>query len=497
MAKESVKPPKTTRQQRQASKQVSTAAIEFVRKQIDILKPFELSRTQRLETFQAMMQDDAVATCFAARTMAVAKAQAKGSFEYDENSEESKRLKDFLEYNMRNLSDYQSTLTIGMAASHMIRDGWSPFEMVFEDGTKDWEGFWKLKKLAYIHPLSLDKSKPWQVATGGERISYLRQLPQAFQGSNGVNSYSYTGWAGVKNIDFNRVCYSSYSSTSSQPMGQSAFEAAYIPWKEKQLLQDLTLIGVQKDLAGMPILGAPSQLLIAAEENPDGPEARMIEQMKDNLANLHAGDQAYSILPTDTHSDNGSGQKQFELKFQGIEGGGKNFEIAELVEQRRRAIFSAFACLNIISGENGGGSYNLLEGQSSIQAHFVELDNMVVDNMFNKQVFPLLLKLNGWEYKDSDLPVWKSGEIQPISIDEAGKYLQRVKIFLPAHSSVVNHVLKTAGINYRVEDDLSPDEIRELMFGFEDNSGEGDGSSGTGDSQSGGSSSDNNNENAS
>ncbi len=73
-------PPSTTRQQRSAKKQASTAAIEFVKKQIDILKPWELSRTQRLTTYQAMLNDDAVATCYAARSMAISKAQAKGKF---------------------------------------------------------------------------------------------------------------------------------------------------------------------------------------------------------------------------------------------------------------------------------------------------------------------------------------------------------------------------------------------------------------------------------
>ncbi len=323
MAKSDNSPPSTTREQRSANKQLSTAAIEFVKRQIDILKPWELSRTQRLTTYQQMLNDDAIATCFSARSMAVAKAQAKGKFKYDVNSEESLRIKEFLEYNMENLFG-QTPLVVGMCSAAMIRDGWSPFEMVFENGDAEWNDKWKLKKLAYIHPLTLDKITPWATTPKGDRITSLNQSQSAFEGVDGVRSIGFNGFkgnSGVQTIPFNRVAYCSYSSTPTQPAGISVFDSAYIPWKEKQLLQDLTLIGVQKDMAGMPVLGAPSSLLAAASDNPTGPEARMVEQLKDNLANLHAGDQSYCVLPTDTHSENGSGAAQFKLQFLGIEGG--------------------------------------------------------------------------------------------------------------------------------------------------------------------------------
>lgn len=489
-------PPSTTREQRQAKKQTSTAAIEFVRKQINILKPYELSQTMRLKTFEVMLQDDSVATCFSARTMAIAKAQTNGRFIFDENSDVSREVKDFLEYNMENLRG-QSKLSVAMCASQMLKSGWSPFETVFEAAEDEWIGKWKIKKLAYINPITLDTSRPYQVAEGGDSIEYLRQRPDAFIGSNGQSSYSYTGWAGVKEIDFRRVIYASSSATASSPAGQSMFEAAYIPWKEKQLLQDLTLIGVQKDMAGMPVLGAPASLLAAADENPAGPEAKMVEDLRRNMANLHNGDQAFVMLPTDTHNENGSGQKMFDFTFKGVEGGGKAFDIANLVEQRRKAIFSTFGCLNLISGESGGSSYNLLEGQNAILAHYAELDNLIVDDMFNKQLFPLLLRLNGMKVSTKDMPKWVHGEVQPVSLDEIGKYFNRTARMLPAVPQVVNELLANGGINYRLPLDTTPEQIRELLFDMPDSkTGMGEGTSGTGDSQSGGSKSDTNNENS-
>ena len=211
MAATNATPPNSTREQRSANKQLSTAAIEFVKRQIDILKPWELSRTQRLTTYQQMLNDDAIATCFSARSMAVAKAQAKGKFKYDVNSEESLRIKEFLEYNMENLFG-QTPLVVGMCSAAMIRDGWSPFEMVFENGDAEWKDKWKLKKLAYIHPLTLDKITPWTTTPNGDRITSLNQSQSAFEGVDGVRSIGFNGFkgnAGVQPISFNRVAYCS------------------------------------------------------------------------------------------------------------------------------------------------------------------------------------------------------------------------------------------------------------------------------------------------
>lgn len=467
--------PRTTREQREAHKQLSTAAIEYVKKQAEILKPYELSRTQRLRTYQLMMSDSAISTCFNARTMAVAKAQAKGKFRYNINSEESVRVKEFLEYNLSHLKG-QTPLTIGMASGHMIRDGWSPFEMVFEDGEDRWAGLWKLKKLAYIHPMSLDRIKPWHVKAGGDEIDYLRQSSEAFIGSDGLSTANFTGLKGIKEIPMNRVAFASYSATSTQPVGNSLFDAAYIPWKEKQLLQDLTLVGVQKDLAGMPVLGAPSDLLSRAAEDPSSVEASMVEQLKSNLANLHAGDQAFSIIPTDTHNENGSGQRQFELKFLGIDGSNKNFDIVELVEQRRKEIYNCFSCQNMISGESGGGSYNLLEGQTSLQAHAVELDNMLIDEMWNTQIIPKLLRLNGIKLDEKDIPVWESGDVQELSQDEKSKTAQRVGAvgLLPkANAKFLNELYEHLGYHFRFDESLSAEEIMEQLGQDVSRSGDG------------------------
>lgn len=487
--------PNTTSTQRSSKKQISTAAIEAVRHIVEILKPFELSKSQRLRTYQTMLMDDAIFAPIDSRSMAIETAMSKSYFEYDINSEESVAIKEFLEYNLATL-DGQTPRSIGRAASEMIINSWSPFEIVYQNGSVEYPDKYHLKKLAYIHPLTLDQSIPFELSPDGNEILKLRQSASAFVGTNGNFNQSRLSWSGVKEIDFRRVAFCSYGASSTQPIGNSPLDAAYTAWREKQLLQDYLLIGVTRDFSGTPVLRIPEAILAAASQDPSSPEAAQVNSLADSMANMHSGDSSYVLLPSDSQAENGSGLRDFDIQFLGVEGGGKGFNITEIIEQKKRAIYNALASQNLITGEQSGGSFNLLEGQSSAQAMFVARDCMIIEEMWNKKVFPQLLELNGWEYEQKDLPKLRAGSIQPLSVEEFSKGVMRCKGLMPVVPSVINQVLSGIGIDYEVDKNMSTEDLRELLPDYEDNTGLSSGQSGTGDSQSGGAGSDNNGENA-
>ncbi|CAH9011589.1 putative portal protein [Vibrio phage 424E50-1] len=487
----------TTSEQRASKKQLSTAAIEVVRKVLEILKPFELSMTQRNKTFASMLLDDCVFAGFDSRATSIELAQNNGKFVFDKKNEKSIEIKKFLEYNMKMMTG-QSVRSVGRSSAEMIAYGWAPHEIVTHKQDGEYGEMFTLKKLAYIHPLSLDQRKPYQVKEGGDEIEYLRQSSTAFAGSDGTYGGKGHPWRGIKEIDFRRIATASYSATDSTPQGTSVFEAIYVLWREKQLLQDMLLNGVQRDFSGTPILRLPSDVLEAAENDPSSPEAAQVAALAGGMQEMHSGDATFMILPSDSQSENGTGLRDYEIQFLGVEGGGKGFNITEIIEQKKKGIHMVLTTQHLLAGENGGGSYNLHEGQVSTAALASERDNQIVDDMWNKVVFPKLLRLNSIDYTLADLPVWKHGEAQPISYDEFGKFVNRVGRMLPAVPDVGNKLLEMMNVDYRIDDDATPEEIRAMAFEFSEPSkvGTGGGSSGTGDTQAGGASSDKNSENS-
>ncbi len=487
---------KSTREQRASKTQVGTAAIEFIRRQVATAAPVELSPRYILHTVREMLLDDAVASCITTGNNMIERSFSNYTIKYNKNSEASKQAKDFLQWNLDNLADGQTMTNLARNANEFKIDGYAPFVKSFERGYDDWtltpqgRPLWKLEKLKYIHPMTLDRTKPFYVPDGGHKITELRQATQAFVGTDDWQFATKTsGGKPYISIPWNKVCMMTYSSTQSQPMGQSPFIGAYTAWREKKLLEEYTLIGVTKDLAGMPLLRLPANILEDAAKDPSSAAGAMVAQLTTDIANLHAGDQAAMTLPSDTINEaGGSGNQKYSLEFLGISGSGKSFDLVALVEQRKKAIYNVFSAASLIAQESSGG-YNQMDGQLTIHSYAIEKDISVISEAWNNNIIPQIFRLNEWKLSKDDMPVLVAGAISDISADEFGKLMQRLTAvgLVPKTVEVVNEVLEKAGFMYKVPDDTPQEELERMLNGVEMQSKSGQGmtsgmSNGTGDS---------------
>ena len=441
-----------------------------------------------------MLLDDAVYTAYNATCVKIENAYSDYEITHLLGNKNSEKAAEFLRWNLSNLKG-QSMKRIARAAADMNRDGGSPFEEVYESAYDEWkytpDGLpaWKLKKLSYIHPLTLDVFRPYETEDGGRRIKELRQSAASLRDTDNSRTYMKENKDGIIHIPFNKVAMASLSATDSNPFGISPFDACYTAWREKVFLQDAMLTGVSKDFAGTPVLYIPSNILAEANADPASDSGQMVSQLQDAMAAMHTGDQTNIIMPSDTiNENNGSGNRKFEIRFLGIDGSGKQWDTDAMIEQRKRAIFNVFGASHLLAGENSSGGYNQLEGQTNIHAEFVERDCSIIDDMFNQQIIPKLFRLNEWKLTSEELPKLVHGALSKISWDEYGKMVQRVGTagYLPRNREVVNSVLKKMEIPYEVPSDMSQEDLFELLGQVTSAAGKGEGSSGTSNSQAGG-----------
>lgn len=309
-----------TRETRQSKKSVATPAIETIKQIVNILRPLELSQANRLRTYQCMLLDDAVGNAFAANCILVEKAFSNYEITYNQHSTQSKEAADFLKYCYSNMRG-QTLRSFARSASEFKRDGLAPFEKTYRKGMGKWVDYWTIDKLLYIHPLSLQQTTPFTIGNGGRDIIEMRQNLNAFRNTSDIFDYEMHVARGYVSIPRNKLALITYSGTDAQPFGVSAFDTCYTAWREKILLQECTLVGVTKDFSGTPILYLPEDILSKAAADASSPEGLMVEQLKTNMANMHTGEQNYTILPSDTQSESGNGMRSFDLKFLGVDGG--------------------------------------------------------------------------------------------------------------------------------------------------------------------------------
>ena len=489
---------RTTTEQRASTKGVATPAIHTITQIVEILKPWELSPTNRFKTYQGMLQDDSVWSSVESRITSVEVAQSSPKLHYDKNSERSIEIKNYIEYCINNMK--KSTRQVGRDCGEFIYNGISLFETVtkIDRSGGEYDGMFVLDDLTYIDPLTIDPVKPFVTKEGGRELSYWRQMKSAFRDTDGSLANLKVSNAGAIEIDARKVATVSYAASSSRPLGTSPLDAAYTPWREKTLIQEYLLMGIQKDLAGTPVLRVPLDLFDKAKD-PNSDAAQTMNQLVEHMTNLHSSDQTFVVLPSDGFEGAGN-ISQYDISFKGVDGASKMFDLVAILDQKKKAIFTVLGASDLIAGEDGGGSYNLLEGKSEQKSYYSKRDSLIIEDMWNKKIIPMLLRLNNIVIeKESDRVTYKSGEVQPVSLDEYGKYVNRVARLLPARAEVGNALLERMGIDYRIPEDTTPEEYRELLFEFAEPSktGSGEGSSGSGNTQSGGSQSDNNSENAS
>lgn len=489
---------KTTTAQREAGKSFATPAIQTISKIVEILKPWELSSTNRFKTYQDLLQDDAVWSSIESRITSIEVSQSKPKLQYDKSSERSLWLKDFIQYNLSSMQ--KSTRQVGRDAAEMVYNGIAPFEIVtrVENSYDEYNGYFVLDNLVYIDPLTLDKTKPFVTESGGRKVKAWRQNLSAFMDTDGSLGKGLT-LSGSVEIDARKIAVASYAASSSRPLGTSPLDAAYSYVKEKILIEEFLLMGIQKDLAGTPVLRVPSDLFDKAKD-VTSPAYETMSQLIHHMENLHAGDQTFIILPSDVEQGT-STNLQYDINFKGVDGSGKNFDLVAIIEQKKKAIYTVLGAAHLIAGETGSGSMNLYEGKANQSAYYAQRDALLIDELYNEKVIPLILKLNGFtSEKITDIPRYVHNEIQPLSADEGGKFAQRVASvgMMPLVPETVNHFLGVIGVTYTVPEDATTEELREIMSNFDSNAGKDTGgTSGTGDSQAGGLGSSTNSENAS
>lgn len=476
---------------------VGTNAISAVQKWTVGLQPYELQFPLNMETFQEMYErDEAVGGVLNATYALVENAFSGWKMLSNSTSPDSVKTGKLLEHFFHNMRDStmrqfsRNAATFNQFGFSVIEKDYRKFDTNTYMGELpsgvDVDRMWMVDKLRFIPQRSLDPSEPFVIGNDGRDILGMRQNAAWF-----INStHALRHWVPTTNtvtIRRNKFMLMGINVTDSTPMGLSPLEQVWVSWKEKKFFENYLSCGVSKDMAGMPLLEIPQDILDKANIDPTSPEGLLVRSMAEDVASMHAGEQNMMIMPSDPFDQGSGSNKAYSLKFLGVDGGGRQFDIQEIINKRREAIYSSFGALNLISSESSGG-YNQLEGQNSIHLYFVKRIIRIIEESINRDLIPQILKLNNIVLSDEDTPKFAAGEIEPISLEEFSKMIQRVTSVgqLPITKELTNEILSKVGVDYRLPSEMTDEEYDKVMADATSRSGEGDGTSGTGSTQSAG-----------
>lgn len=355
-------------------------------------------------------------------------------------------------------------------AASFNRYGWSALEIVLryrnkKYGSKFDDGYVGVKKLPIRSQGTIQK---WEWKNKGRDIDGMWQRC-VDPVSSGLTTVSRDGWEllqatglqefNLKFIKREKFLLFRHNAQNESPCGESPLAGVWRSWKYKTAYEESQAISVAQDSNAFKILYLPPDYL--SEDASDDRKASF-EMYKRMLEKAHQAKQSGFILPMLTDSD---GNKMFEFEIKNV-GGTKSYDVNAIIQSYSREIQVGLFADVLSLGGGSGGSYSLSESKVSIMDLAVKSRLNEIKDQLNHQLVKTLFEQNQWPlgcvpFFDFELPNMET-------LDNKGKYFQRTAAtnLLPRTPEVINHVLRAAGIDYQVDEDMPQEELNKLLDPF-------------------------------
>jgi len=430
----------------------------------------DLTVPNRWCTYNQMLEDSCVTEALVATQTLIFLSLYKGKWEPSEaNTSASREAADYLNHQMHNMSGMTWADACQQFVTH-VQDGYSLNEIVAKKATTGpYSGMAELVKFGHRLPSSVyawvwDENirevkkviqKPLKtmkdIVAKDQKSSYLGDITEAHQI---VTDHTYRSSYPI--LDMNKMLHMRYRPKGSDPEGNSPLASCYRPWKHKFVYEEYRLIGVTRDFGGIPVLRAPSQLFENAAQPDKYPnDALALQTMKDQLSNLHAGKEAFLLLTSDVLD--GTTIPEYDIKFLGIEGGGKQFDISQIVKDLNSEIYSAFSASYLNMGKDGKtGSYNLSTTGFNIHAFVLEKEIIhcvsQIESLGKRLIQASMPRGQSLPFRD--MPRFRPADPDQLSLEEGGKFIQRLGSVMKLTPKMLTAVCKLMGLPHEGIEEL-------------------------------------------
>jgi len=319
-----------------------------------------------------------------------------------EDGTEAQDVRDFVDscrYDMR--TTWEDTLAQILS---FLPYGFSLFEIVYkqriglegdplssaDDGRIGWDEW---------SPRSQETLVKWFFDDGGHATGFQQQIPSTFKSVD---------------IPLARCLHFRAGGYKGSPEGESVLRAAYIDWDAIGKIQLTEAIGIERDLAGFPVLRIPSELLDA---DASGEKQIAFNSFKKVVNNMRRGDQAGLIIPSETDPESHQYRYSVELLSSG---GQRQIDTSAVINRRTRQMTMAILADFMMLGQTATGSFALSEDKTSMFMTAISAWLDSIANIINDQAIKPLLRINGIDPKLT--PILRPGPLDEVDLAGQSQY---------------------------------------------------------------------------
>lgn len=363
-------------------------------------------------TVRLMLTDPVIAGMLRAITMLIRRAEFLMEPAKD-GGNEAQEVADFVEscrHDMR--GSWPDTLAKGLS---FLPYGWSILEVVlkrrlgdgsmrqgvrvnqsaYDDGMIGWDEW---------APRAQDTITRWVFDAWGHAVAVEQQSPNLM---------------GPVEIPLSRCLHFVADDYWGSPEGTSVLRAAYYDWDGIRKIKTTENIGIERDLAGLPVFRVPA-LLMDADAPPNVRAA--YEEYKRIGTNLRRGDQSVVILPSDVAPD--TKVPQYDLTLLST-GGQRQIDTSRVIRERTAQMTMSLLADFLTVGHEGSGSYALAQDKTKLFTISLSAWLDLIANVINRQAIAPLVRINGFDTRLT--PTLKAGPMDETDLAAMGNYFKALQ----------------------------------------------------------------------
>lgn len=238
------------------------------------------------------------------------------------------------------------------------------------------------------------------------------------------------------------------------PEGRSILRNSYKSWYYKRRIEEFEAVGVERDLAGLPMAYVPPEWL---SSNATPGEKAALAGMQAIVRGVKRNETEGIILPMLLDE---SGKQLVDFRL--LNGGGsRQFNTDQIIERYNSHIAMTVLADFITLGHESVGSFAL--GASKIELFMAAVESWVrlIAEVFNSHAIPRLIQMNG--YDTARCPTLSYGQVTAVDLNELSGFLGTLtqnKLLTP-DNNLEEYLRELAGIpGFQAQPDGAADNQR-------------------------------------
>jgi hypothetical protein len=222
---------------------------------------------------------------------------------------------------------------------------------------------------------------------------------------------------GIHTIPIDKALLFRTVTTKNNPEGRSILRNAYRAWFFKRRIEEIEAIGIERDLAGLPVAYLPPEYL---SSSASAEQQAVLASIQSIVTSIKRNEQEGIVMPA-MYDD--AGHKMFDLQLLSS-GGSRQFDTDKIINRYDQRMAMSILSDFILLGSDRVGSYALGASKMDLWSMSVDAIAKNIAEVMNQYAIPRLMKLNGMDV--SRAPYLTYGEVSHVDLTEISDFVTKL-----------------------------------------------------------------------